>query len=67
MFPKEPKMEPLDFVICDVCGQEIPGDEANYDAFCHGVLCNECYAEAMWEIEDEGEPEAYYDEDDDLD
>lgn len=56
MFPKEPKMEPLDFVICDVCGQEIPGDEANYDAFCHGVLCNECYADAMWaEMEEDDE------------
>jgi len=47
-------MEP-EFVICDACGEEIPADEANFDAFGYGVLCNECYAEARFEIEPEEE------------
>lgn len=38
-----PANEPI--AMCGCCGDEIPIDEANYDSYGYGILCNDCYVE----------------------
>lgn len=39
--------------VCDCCGEALDVAEANFDAFGYGTVCNECYAELLWERENE--------------